>query len=243
MTRLNFNVNAVGRNLHVGQILVNYILSNSVRSKLVILTHGYTEGASSAFISYLSDRLREMNVSVVSFDFSYLKKKKEPSSDFIEELDELEAVINYCKKVLKYKKIFIVGKSMGGIIALMLGNRISNSVYGMAFLGLPIRLGYPLKLSILKNGKLVKRGFIKPYAEMISRLPLKILIIVGENDCLGSPDDIIRLIKKSTNPLIEYQTIIGVSHSFRSSDKPLGSDISNYRKVLERLSEWVASTS
>ncbi|MFZ5955572.1 MAG: alpha/beta hydrolase family protein [Nanoarchaeota archaeon] len=115
--------------LNVGGNLVRGALENENSDKLLILVHGFAgnmNGPQNIFVN-LSKKLQEKNYSVLRFNFRGFSPSEMDSRDMtiLTASDDLISVIKFAKSK-NYKKIGILGESMGGLVCLNCFNQDVN---------------------------------------------------------------------------------------------------------------------
>ena len=157
--------------------------------KYAVLSPGYSEGTKSVFIDEITRFLTNININVVTLDYRFhLSPKNEPSQDLSYEVDELERCIENILKVNHPKSLTLIGKSLGGVISLAYLKKFNKKNFPCVILGLPLLLGFPPKLTLLKEKSLLLPLFQKEYSSLLENLSSKIYIIQGTKDDLGNLD-------------------------------------------------------
>src|SRR3989338_8000615 len=89
------------------------------RDILDVILHGSGKGfEESKSVQKTFETAKKLRISVVMFNFPYIDRKEKwhPKNSYTEETESLKEILVYCK-ANKYKKIRLVGKSLGGIVA------------------------------------------------------------------------------------------------------------------------------
>jgi uncharacterized protein len=147
---------------------------------LLVLAHGAGAGQKHPFMVGIAQRLSSKGISVVTFDFPYMREgRKVP-----DRAPALEAsfrdVIAAAREWSPRLPLFIGGKSMGGRMATHLGAQGLDQLKGL------VVFGYPLH----PPGK--------PDQPRVAHLPsiaAPTLIVQGERDTFGTPDELRPVIK------------------------------------------------
>jgi esterase/lipase len=188
--------------------------------KSVIILPG-KDGMCNTDFTSLIESIASKSVSTVDcFGFGKIKNEGEtytPSSNLSVEAALLEKKLNQLKDS-GVTEVVIIGKSMGGALALnpKIGNH--SLVSKVIVLGLPAYLGYPLDFDIkitessADNTK-VALQYLKPLSLLSSN---KVFIIQGGSDKLCSVEDINNLYEH-TDSISEVQIIDEATHGFKSS--------------------------
>ena len=148
----------------------------------LILGHGAGAGKEHEFMQDMANELVAQNISTVLFNFPYMQTikatgKRRPPEKADKLMSHFTAVIETCSKdnsALHNLPVFIGGKSMGGRMATMVYEGISN-VKGA------IALGYPFH----PPGKPEKTR-----TEHLLTAAKPLLIIQGERDTFGTKNEI-----------------------------------------------------
>lgn len=158
-----------------------------------VLIHGNSEGFKSDFMQSIFDGLTSSEMECYGFDFDYIIKSSEPSLGLKDELGKLRVIIKDLEGK-GYNKINLIGKSIGGTLCLedaIVNDRNINKIF---IVGFPYKLGYPADLALLKTKPVIERDSAKEdYTKLFSKIKKnfnKIIIIQGENDLLGSRENI-----------------------------------------------------
>ena len=132
---------------------------------------------------------------VVAFDFPFFTRGDEKSSGpkLIEEIDTLEKVLDCCKQN-KCKKVRLIGKSLGAIIA---GEYLNK---------LPKEQKDKYELIIF--------GYVTGYIN-IKSFTGKVTIIQGSKDKFGDAEAVKKDIKGIATDDIQYISVKGADHSYR----------------------------
>ncbi len=201
--------------------------------KINILLHGNSEGFQSDFMQYLNDHLIAQKKECYGFDFKYIVEGKESSLNQKEELKQLLLVIKNFKN-LGYKNINIIGKSLGGVIALNKEIIEDPSVKKVFVLGFPLVLGFPADLSLLKIKPVIPNPYaVEEYAKIFNDLGNnigKIKILEGTNDA-SCPTELIETLREKCKKKLEVFFIENASHSFRPVDDQITWEV-NMDKIL-----------
>lgn len=203
-----------------------------------LFLHGASEGFNSELIQFIFAKLKEEQNECYGFDFEYIKSGEQPSKGNENEIHELKRVINTLVEK-GYQEINIIGKSMGGIISLhedIISNPHVKKIY---ILGFPVKLGYPLMISLLKEEPFnPKSGYKKEYIEHLNKLGdllRKITIIQGTNDLLGSKADIEEISLELKYPLTVFY-IENATHGLYPLTEQTSKE-DNFNKVLRYISK------
>lgn len=95
-----------------GNITLAGILHEATSDKILIICHGFRgskEGGGRAV--KLSNEVANMKIAVMRFDFT-------PLASLTRQVEEVGAVVDYCRQKLGIQNIYLLGRSMGGSAAL-----------------------------------------------------------------------------------------------------------------------------
>jgi predicted alpha/beta-hydrolase family hydrolase len=178
--------------------------------------------------------LSERGIDVVTFEFPYLQqKRKAPDKAPVLEAAFRAAIVEARSRVTPEHQMFIGGKSMGGRIATHLaadradraGLKVGPRIRGV------VALGYPLHPPN------------KPEQPRVAHLPaieVPVLIVQGERDAFGSPDEL--------RPVIDTMHARVTLHVVRGGDHSLAVPTSSgtpqpevYATVLDTVASWIQS--
>jgi hypothetical protein len=153
---------------------------------LLVLAHGAGAGQQHPFMVSMARLLSAKGISVVTFDFPYMReRRKVPDRAPVLEAGFRE-VIDVAREWARGLPLVIGGKSMGGRMATHLGAQHIAGVKGI------VVFGYPLH----PPGK--------PDQPRVAHLPsiaVPVLIVQGERDTFGTPDELRPVITTMTAPV------------------------------------------
>jgi alpha-beta hydrolase superfamily lysophospholipase len=132
----------------------------------ILLVHGL--GASSAWFEPLARRLKVRQMYVLSYDqVGFGKRRQEKFSSSKQWFEDLQIAFEFLTKQLSDKPAFIVGNSMGGLVALASADRVKPSGLAMlspGFDGHPETFTFGYRLSTLVKALLnPEKDFDLPY--------------------------------------------------------------------------------
>jgi predicted alpha/beta-hydrolase family hydrolase len=171
-----------------------YFFSNKAEVLDVVL-HGGSQGMDSGFINKITEASKKEGNSVVAFNFPYIERGQENSSgpELLEEIEALQNILDHCQSD-KYKRIRLIGKSLGGVVA-------------AAFLK-KVTFDQMKKYSVIIFGYDIGYIDIKDFSG-------KIIIVQGSKDKFGDIDAVKQDISGSISKDITYFSIEGADHSYR----------------------------
>jgi acylglycerol lipase len=127
----------------------------------VLLVHGL--GAHSGWFEALARRLKVRNLFVLSYDqVGFGKRRQEKFTSGKQWFDDLTVAFNYLKKQIGDKPIFIVGNSMGALIAYLAAAQVSPAGIVMMSPGFE---GYPGTFTLKYRLKTIFKALTKPDEE------------------------------------------------------------------------------
>ena len=175
---------------------------------LLVLAHGAGAGHFHPFMTGYAEGLANRGVTVVTFNFPYLeKRRKTPDRAPVLEDAFRRAVVGAVEqRHVRASKLFIGGKSMGGRIATHLGASLDKWPQVPRPSGI-IAFGYPLAPPrSRRTGDRVTH---------LKALTVPTLIVQGTRDPFGGPDEVIEALADApTPPPIEVLPVEGGDHSF-----------------------------
>lgn len=175
---------------------------------LLVLAHGAGAGHFHPFMTGYAEGLANRGVTVVTFNFPYLeKRRKTPDRAPVLEDAFRRAVAGAVEqRHVRASKLFIGGKSMGGRIATHLGVSLDTWPQAPLPSGI-IAFGYPLAPPrSRRTGDRVSH---------LKALKVPTLIVQGTRDPFGGPDEVIEALADApTPPPIEVLPVEGGDHSF-----------------------------
>jgi uncharacterized protein len=165
---------------------------------LLVLAHGAGAGQQHPFMTAVAQGFAVRRVDVVTFDFPYMRERRK-IPDKASVLEKAFAdVVAGARQWSDATRLFIGGKSMGGRMATHLGAQGLDGLKGI------VALGYPLH----PPGK--------PDQPRVAHLPsitAPTLIVQGERDTFGTPDEL-RPVLKTMTALVTLHMIASGDHSF-----------------------------
>jgi predicted alpha/beta-hydrolase family hydrolase len=189
-------------------------------SALLVLAHGAGAGQKHPFMVRAAKGLAARGLDVVTFDFPYMQAgRKVPDKAPVLEA-AFTAAIAAARARSSAARVFIGGKSMGGRMATHLG---ASGVPGVAGI---VALGYPLH----PPGR--------PDQLRVAHLPsirLPILIVQGERDTFGTPDELRPYVEQIPGPTTLH-VVEGGDHSLTVRGRK-GSE----EAVLDAIASWTAA--
>jgi predicted alpha/beta-hydrolase family hydrolase len=164
---------------------------------VLVLAHGAGAGQKHPFMVATAKGLAGRRVSVVTFDFPYMREHRHvPDKPLVLEAAFGE-VIHATREWSSTKALFIGGKSMGGRMATHLGAKGLDGLLGI------VALGYPLHPPGRPD---------KPRTEHLPSIRVPVLIVQGERDTFGTPDEL-RPVIATMNANTTLHVVPGGDHS------------------------------
>lgn len=188
-----------------------------------VIAHGAGAGQESAFITAFARGLCGHGVDVLTFNFLYTEQRRRVP-DRPEKLEACyRAVIAAARHHFGRADVFIGGKSMGGRIATHLAAADDAGALGIQGV---VALGYPLH----PPGKPQQLR-----AEHLPRIKVPMLIVQGERDPFGTPDELRPILRALTTP-VTLHVVEGGDHSLAPSRKAAAS---TYEQLQRFIAEWM----
>ena len=188
---------------------------------VLVLAHGAGAGQKHPFMVATAKGLAARHISVVTFDFPYMRERRHVP----DKAPVLEAafrdVIDATRQWSGAKELFIGGKSMGGRMATHLGAQGLDGLRGI------IALGYPLHPPGRPD---------KPRTEHLPSIRVPVLIVQGERDTFGTPDELKPVIATMKKIAVTLHVVAGGDHSLTVRGKKKDEA---FQKVLDATAEWM----
>ncbi|MCL5016130.1 MAG: hypothetical protein M1312_00735 [Patescibacteria group bacterium] len=161
---------------------------------IFIISHGSNKGNDSSLIRGVADKLYKEGASVVTFNFSYLDKGAENSRGLVNELNDLWQVYNFVSEEHPDKKINLVGKSLGGIVASWLPSQKKVNPESISLMG-----------CVIGDGGVDFGGYAGP-----------VVIVQGEKDRYGNKKTVADFMKNYLGRFI-IKEVPNSDHSYRNA--------------------------
>ena len=184
----------------------------------LVLAHGAGAGQSHPFMQAMVRGLAARGIAVTTFDFPYMRERRR----LPDKAPVLEASFRDVVERVRADHagpLFIGGKSMGGRIATHLAAQGIDGVSGV------VALGYPLH----PPGKPLQRR-----DGHLPAITLPMLIVQGERDTFGTPDELQPVLARMTND-VTLHVVRGGDHSLSvGRQRP-----QSYDAVLDAIGGWM----
>ena len=201
---------------------------------LFVFAHGAGAGHFHPFMSSYASALAARGITVVTFNFPYMeKRRKTPDrAPVLEDAFRRAIAGAVAHRHVKASKLFIGGKSMGGRIATHLGANLDQWPDAPKPSGV-IAFGYPLAPPRSK-----RTGDRVTHLKMLA---VPTLIVQGTRDPFGGPDEISEAIADADpKPPIEIMTVEGGDHSFAVL-KSSGRDQNQvHAEIQDAVADWIS---
>jgi predicted alpha/beta-hydrolase family hydrolase len=202
---------------------------------LLVFAHGAGAGQFHPFMSGYAEGLANRGVTVVTFNFPYMeKRRKTPDRAPVLEDAFRRAIMGAVEqRHVRASKLFIGGKSMGGRIATHLAADLAKWPAAPPPAGV-IAFGYPLAPPRSKRtGDRVTH---------LKRLTVPTLIVQGTRDPFGGPDEITEVIADaSPAPPVEIYTVEGGDHSFAVLKSSGRDQAVVHAEIQDAVAAWIKS--
>jgi predicted alpha/beta-hydrolase family hydrolase len=190
---------------------------------VLVLAHGAGAGQKHPFMVATAKGLAARRVSVVTFDFPYMRERRHvPDKAPVLEASFRE-VIDATREWSGAKQVFIGGKSMGGRIATHLGAQGLDGLLGI------IALGYPLHPPGRPD---------KPRTEHLPSIRVPLLIVQGERDTFGTPDELKPVVATMKKTKVTLHAVAGGDHSLTVRGKKKDEA---FQAVLDVVASFISS--
>jgi predicted alpha/beta-hydrolase family hydrolase len=192
---------------------------------LLVFAHGAGAGMRHRFIEDLSQRLAELGVATMRYQFPYMEKRvKRPDSEGVL-IATVQAALTAADKYSDGLPIFAGGKSMGGrMTSLALAKAPLDKVHGLIFFGFPLHApGTPS----------AERG------KHLADVQAPMLFIQGSRDALAD----LKLLKPLCAELdghAELFVVDGGDHSLHMPKRSGRSDNEVLDEVAAKTASWMA---
>jgi predicted alpha/beta-hydrolase family hydrolase len=189
---------------------------------VLVLAHGAGAGQKHPFMVATAKGLSARHISVVTFDFPYMRERRHvPDKAPVLEASFRE-VIDATRQWSGAKSVFIGGKSMGGRMATHLGAQGLDGLLGI------VALGYPLHPPGRPD---------KPRTEHLPSIRVPVLIVQGERDTFGTPEELTPVIATMTAK-VTLHPVAGGDHSLavRGTKKD-----DAFQDVLDVVASFISS--
>lgn len=187
---------------------------------VLVLAHGAGAGQKHPFMVATAKGLASRRISVVTFDFPYMRARRHVPDKAPVLETAFRDVIDATREWSEVTGVVIGGKSMGGRMATHLGAQGLDGLLGI------VALGYPLHPPGRPD---------KPRTEHLPSIRVPVLIVQGERDTFGTPDElkpVIATMKAKTT----LHVVPGGDHSLavRGRQKDVA-----FEGVLDVVARWI----
>ena len=190
---------------------------------VLVLAHGAGAGQRHPFMVATAKGLAARHISVVTFDFPYMRERRHvPDKAPVLEAAFREA-IDATREWSGATGVFIGGKSMGGRMATHLGAQELEGLSGI------VALGYPLHPPGRPD---------KPRTEHLPSIRVPVLIVQGERDTFGTPDELKPVIATMKKAKVAMHSVTGGDHSLTVRGKKKDEA---FAEVLDVVARWMVS--
>lgn len=188
---------------------------------VLVLAHGAGAGQRHPFMVATAKGLAARHISVVTFDFPYMRERRHvPDKAPVLEAAFREA-IDATREWSGATQVFIGGKSMGGRMATHLGAQGLDDLLGI------VALGYPLHPPGRPD---------KPRTEHLPSIRVPLLIVQGERDTFGTPDELKPVIATMKTTKVTMHAVTGGDHSLTVRGKKKDEA---FAEVLDVVARWM----
>jgi len=187
---------------------------------LLVLAHGAGAGQQHPFMVAVARGLSARGVSVVTFDFPYMRQRRHMPDKAPVLEDCFRDVIAAAREWSPGARVLIGGKSMGGRMATHVAAQDGSGLAGI------VALGYPLH----PPGK--------PQQLRIAHLPsiaVPVLIVQGERDTFGTPSEI-EPVLATMKASVTLHIVPGADHSLGVRGRKLEQTL---EPTLDAIVQWI----
>ena len=185
-----------------------------------VLAHGAGAPQKHPFMVATAKGLATRGVSVVTFDFPYMRERRHVPDKAPVLESAFRDAIDATREWSGAKDVFIGGTSMGGRMATHLGAQGLDGLIGI------VALGYPLHPPGRPD---------KPRTEHLPSIRVPVLIVQGERDTFGTPDELQPVIA-TMKAKVTLHVVTGGDHSLtvrgRKKDEA-------FAEVLDVVARWI----
>ena len=189
---------------------------------VLVLAHGAGAGQKHPFMVATATGLAARRISVVTFDFPYIRERRHVPDKAPVLEHAFREVIEATRQWSGRADIFIGGKSMGGRMATHLGAQGLDHLRGI------VALGYPLHPPGRPD---------KPRTEHLPSIRVPVLIVQGERDTFGTPDELEPVIA-SMKAKVTLHVVAGGDHSLAVRGKKKDEA---FQDVLDVVASFISS--
>ena len=186
----------------------------------LVLAHGAGAGQQHPFVVATASGLAGRGFNVVTFDFPYMRARRNVPDKAPVLEDAFRTVIHAARAWSGAAPMFIGGKSMGGRIATHLGAQGLDGLNGI------VALGYPLHPPGRPD---------KPRTEHLPSIRVPVLIVQGERDTFGTPDEL-RPVIATVKAEVTLHVVAGGDHSLAVRGKKKDEAFAD---VLDTTANWL----
>jgi uncharacterized protein len=190
----------------------------------LVLAHGAGAGQTHPFMAATAAGLGIRRINVVTFDFPYMRARRHVPDKAPVLESAFRDVIEAAREWSGAKQLFIGGKSMGGRMATHLGAQGLDGLLGI------VALGYPLHPPGRPD---------KPRIEHLPSIRVPVLIVQGERDTFGTPEELKPVIATMKATTVTLHVVPGGDHSLAVRGKKKDEA---FQDVLEFVANWIISS-
>ncbi len=204
-----------------------YASEGEPASSSLVLAHGAGAGQFSPFIVRFARAFSRRGLRVITFDFPYMQHGKRVPDKAPKLESTYRAVLGQATPAYAPAKLFIGGKSLGGRIASHLAaaqDELAGRLSGL------LCLGYPLHAP----------GQARLRDAHLPAIRAPVLIVQGERDAFGTPEEIRRAMKAMSTPVRLFVVENG-DHSLSVPKRGEKTQEEIYRLVEDEITGWMAS--
>jgi uncharacterized protein len=197
------------------------------RGIALILAHGAGGNQSSAFIVHTAQTMAARGITTVTFNFPYSEAGRRIPDPALKLEASYNAVVSAAHGGLLMerpaKTLVIGGKSMGGRIATQIAATPRGDIGGILVLGYPLHPpGRPDKLRTAH----------------LPRITAPMLIVQGERDAFGTPEELRPILDALKSP-VELYVVKSGDHSLAVPKRGAPAQAEVDRAVADKIEQWL----
>jgi uncharacterized protein len=195
----------------------------------LILAHGAGGNQSSDFMVRTAQAMAARGIATLTFDFPYTEAGRRIPDPAAKLEASYNAVVSAARKGLltdgPTKTLVIGGKSMGGRIATQIAAAPRGDIDGIVALGYPLHPpGRPDKLRTAH----------------LPQITVPMLIVQGERDAFGTPEELRPIVDKLKSP-VELYVVKSGDHSLAVPKRGAPPQAEVDRAVADKIEQWLRS--
>ena len=186
----------------------------------LVVTHGRSNDMRNPFVRRIAEAASETGLTALRMNFRYVDEKGRASRDLSREEDEIRGAVQFLRKDVGHRPIFLAGKSMGARVCARASS--DPDVAGVIALGYPLHPQFRPEVRNPPEWPLI----VKP-----------LLVVQGDQDPFG---DLARLREELTRLSHPYELVVirSAGHSF----EPRGAKRDTFPEVWAAVDGWIRAS-